>query len=298
VTTVAVLGVGAMGSRIATRLMAARYDVVVWNRSPEKARRLHDAGARSMRSPAEASQEADVVLSMLADAAALRDVFEGPEGALNGLAPRSTVIEMSTGGIAAVLQLASRLPAGVTMLDAPVMGSVAEARNGSLTIFVGGSQIVFERWSPLLSELGSPMFVGPLGAGATAKLVANGCLFGVLGVLGEAIRFADALGLVREATFSVLSATPLAEQAERRRASVEADQFDPRFRLSLARKDAELICQAARTKHLELSIARLLRELFDEADAAGWGERDYTAVLSWIAHRHGGTGTTVGQDLR
>jgi 3-hydroxyisobutyrate dehydrogenase-like beta-hydroxyacid dehydrogenase len=297
-TTVAVLGLGAMGSRIASRLMAAQHDVVTWNRSREKARELVAAGAQLMESPAEASAKADVVLSMLADAPALRNVFEGPGGALEGLVPGSTVIDMSTVGIDAVLHIASELPAGVSMLDAPVMGSMAEARDGSLTIFVGGPETVFDRWSALLAALGSAMFVGPLGAGATAKLVANASLFGILTVLGETIRLADALGLPREATFAVLAATPLAEQAARRRASIEADRFDPRFRLSLARKDAELILQAARTKHLELALARLVRDLFTEAETAGWRERDYTALLSWIAQRPGGTGTAASRDVR
>jgi len=297
-TTVAVLGLGAMGSRIASRLMAAQHDVVTWNRSREKARHLEAAGARLMRSPAEASAEADVVLSMLADATALRNVFEGPEGALEGLVPGSTLIEMSTVGAGAVLRIASQLPAAVSMLDAPVMGSLAEARDGSLTILVGGSRRVFDRWSPLLAALGSPMFVGPLGAGATAKLVANASLFGVLTVLGETIRLADALRLPRETTFAVLAATPLAEQAGRRRGSIEADQFDPRFRLSLARKDADLILQAARAKDVELAIASVVRDVLVEAEAAGWGERDYTALLSWMAQRPGGPGSRANRDAR
>ena len=116
------------------------------------------------------------------------------------------------------------------------------------------------------------------GAGASAKLVANSTLFGALGVLAEALRLADRLGLSREAAFEVLAATPIAQQAERRRAAFEANDYPPRFPLALAHKDADLVSEAAP----ELRLAQAARSWLADADAASWGERDYSALLAWI----------------
>lgn len=215
-TTIAVVGLGGMGSRLARRLLDQGRDVLVWNRTSEKAVPLIELGATPVANPAEAAARADVVLTMVSDAAALRSVTEGASGLAEGAGPSLTIIQMSTVGLAALSRLADALPKGTQLLDAPVLGSIAEADRGSLTIFVGGERPQFERWIPLLSVLGSPVHVGPLGAGTAAKLVANSTLFGVLGVLGEALALADGLGLARVAAHVVLAATPLADQAERR----------------------------------------------------------------------------------
>ena len=274
-STVAVVGLGAMGSRIARRLLDAGHELVVWNRTAERASSLVEAGAVAAASPADAAARADVVLTMVADPAALRAVTEGPDGV--AAAAPSAVIEMSTVGPAGVARLSSVLE-GAEILDAPVLGSRDEAEAGSLRIFVGGEAEVVGRWTPLLSVLGSPLHVGPLGAGAAAKLVANTTLVGTIGVLGEALALAEGLGLPREKAFDVLATTPLAAQAERRRGALEADDFPPRFALYLARKDAELVSEAG----LDLRLTEAARQWLAEAEEAGWGDRDYSAVLAWI----------------
>jgi 3-hydroxyisobutyrate dehydrogenase-like beta-hydroxyacid dehydrogenase len=280
--TVAVLGLGAMGSRVARRLLDAGHDVVVWNRTAEKAAPLVDAGAKAAASPAEAAGRAEAVITMVADPAALRDVTEGEAGVAAGVRPATTVIEMSTVGPEAVRRLAAVLGGRAGLLDAPVLGSRTEAESGTLKIFVGGPAELAERWMPLLSALGSPLHVGPLGSGAAAKLVANTTLVGTIGVLGEALALADGLGLAREQAFEVLAATPLAAQAERRREAVEADDYPPRFALYLARKDAELVVTAAEEAGVGLRLTDAARAWLAEAEEAGWGDRDYSAVLAWI----------------
>ncbi|TMK91641.1 MAG: NAD(P)-dependent oxidoreductase [Actinobacteria bacterium] len=198
-STVAVVGLGAMGSRIARRLLDAGHELVVWNRTAEKAAPLVEAGAVAVASPAEAAERAEVVITMVANPAALREVTEGEAGVAAGMG-EATAIEMSTVGPDAVKRLASVLPEGVGLLDAPVLGSRAEADAGSLRIFVGGPKELAERWMSLLSVLGSPLHVGPLGSGAAAKLVANTTLVGTIGVLGEALALAEGLGLSRART--------------------------------------------------------------------------------------------------
>jgi 3-hydroxyisobutyrate dehydrogenase-like beta-hydroxyacid dehydrogenase len=288
-STVAVVGLGAMGSRIARRLLDAGYQVVAWNRTSARAEEL--AGALVAASPADAARRADVVLTMVADPAALEAVSEGADGIAAGVDEATTVIEMSTVGPAAISRLAAALPEG-HLLDAPVLGSLAEAESGTLRIFVGGPAELVEAWTPVLSALGSPLHVGPLGAGAAAKLVANTTLFGTLGVLGEALALADRLGLSRDVAFEVLAGTPVAAQAERRRQSVETGEYPQRFSLSLARKDAELIAEAAATAGVDLRLAAAARSWIREAEDAGLGDADYSAVLAHIL------GTTIARSDR
>src|SRR5207302_4822564 len=217
------------------------------NRPPERAAERVAASAKRAERPAAAARQAEVVITMVANPAARREVTEGADGIAAGVDESATVIEMSTVGPEAVERLAAALPEGVGLLDAPVLGSRSEAESGSLHVFVGGPAELFERWQPLLSHLGSPIHIGPLGSGAAAKLVANSTLFGTIGVLGEALALAYALGLSGDAAFEVLSKSPLGEQAKRRRATFEAGDYPPRFPISLAHKDAELVAAAART---------------------------------------------------
>jgi len=284
---VAVIGLGAMGSRIAGRLLDAGHELVVWNRTHERAAELVERGATLAETPADAARRPEVVITMLADPAALQEVTEGPQSVAAGVSQGSTVIEMSTVGRAAVLQLRSALPDEVGLLDAPVLGSLSEVESGSLHVFVGGPRTLFQRWAPLLSALGTPIHVGPLGAGAAAKLVANSTLFGTLGVLGEAIALADALGLERDAAFNALGATPLAAQAERRRKAIESGEFPPRFPIRLARKDADLIAEAAAEAGVDLRITEAARSWLSDADDASWRDRDYAALLAWILQQGG-----------
>jgi 3-hydroxyisobutyrate dehydrogenase-like beta-hydroxyacid dehydrogenase len=281
-STVAVVGLGAMGSRVAQRLLDAGHTLVVWNRTAARAEEI--VGAVVASSPADAASRAEAVIAMVADAAALQAVTEGTNGIAAGVGEGTTVIEMSTVGPAAIVRLAAALPEG-RLLDAPVLGSLTEAEAGSLRIFVGGPEPLVEEWTLLLSVLGSPLHVGPLGAGAAAKLVANTTLFGTLGVLGEALALADGLGLDRNTAFEILASTPLAAQAERRRPSLEADEFPPRFTLSLARKDADLIAEAAATAGVDLRLAAAAHSWLREAEDAGLGDADYSAVLARILER-------------
>jgi 3-hydroxyisobutyrate dehydrogenase/2-hydroxy-3-oxopropionate reductase len=164
-----------------------------------------------------------------------------------------------------------------------VLGSLAEAESGRLRIFAGGPEPLVQQWTPVLSVLGRPMRVGPLGAGAAAKIVANSTLFGVLAVLGEALALSRGLGLSDEAAFQVLAATPVAAQAERRRPAIETGDHPRRFALSLARKDADLIMAAAAAAQVEVRLAAAARSWPADAEGAGWDDRDYTALLARIA---------------
>ena len=305
---VAVVGLGAMGSRIARRLLEAGHELHVWNRTAAKAAPLVEAGAGAAATPAEAATRAEVVLTMVADharaawSAKVRETMF-VDGVRLARPVRSTDGRYVVSGWRAdtfvvgtpeprhdEVVSAAVLPAGIGLLDAPVLGSRSEAESGTLTVFVGGPDELVERWTPLLSVLGSPLHVGPLGSGAAAKLVANTTLVGTVGVLGEALALAEGLGIPRAKAFEVLAATPLAAQAERRRKSVESGDYPPRFALYLARKDAELVVAAARAAGVDLRLTEAARTWLAEAEDAGWGDHDYSAVFARILGESGTVG--------
>lgn len=291
-STVAVVGLGAMGSRIAHRLVDAGHDVVVWNRTASRMRKLADRGALPVQSAAAAARESQAVIMMVSDPAALLAVTEGPDGLLTAVDQDTTVIQMSTVGVAPVTRLADALPTPEQLLDAPVLGSLTEVESGSLTIFAGGTPLRVERWTPMLSALGSVLHVGPVGAGAAAKLVANSTLFGALGVLGEALALADALGLPSTVAFRVLETTPMAAQAKRRRPALESGEYPPRFALALALKDADLVVEAAAESGADLRLAMAARSWLADAKKTGRGDDDYSVMLAHMLQarqRAGGT---------
>jgi 3-hydroxyisobutyrate dehydrogenase-like beta-hydroxyacid dehydrogenase len=281
-TAVSVLGMGAMGRRVARRLLDAGHETIVWNRTPERADELLALGATRATNPADAARRGEAVLTMLADPDALRAVVEGTEGIAAGVEAGPTGVELCTVGAAALRWLRSALPADVGLLDAPVQGSLGEAAAGTLQLWIGGPNDLVERWTPLLSILGEPVHVGALGKGAATKLVTNATLVGTMTLLGETIALADALGVPRDIAFRALRSTPLAAQAERRREPLATGEFPRRFDLRLAAKDAGLVVESAREAGVEPRVLRAAEEWFAEAARAGLGDRDNSVVLRTI----------------
>lgn len=281
---VGVVGLGAMGSRMAARLLDGGHQLTVWNRDAAKAEPLVAAGGHLTASPAETARGAEAVIVMVTGPEALAAVTEGDDGVVAGLDDGAVLVQMSTVGIEALRALEQLVPDG-SLLDAPVLGSISEAEEGTLTVFAGGPAELVERCTPLLSELGRVLPVGEVGAGTAAKLVANLTLVGVVGVLGESLALAGALGLDNETAFEVLAATPLAPQAERRRPAFESGDYPPRFQLSLARKDADLILESACTAEIDLRLAEAAQSWFADGETAGRGAQDYSSVLEEITRQ-------------
>ena len=277
---VGVVGLGAMGTRIARRLLDAGHEVTVWNRDATKAEPVAAAGAQRADSPAETANDAEAVIVMVTGPEALAAVTEGDGGVVAAL-EGAVLVQMSTVGLEALRRLEGLVPVG-SLVDAPVLGSISEVDAGTLTVFAGGPAELVERCTPLLSLLGRVLPVGAVGAGTAAKLVANLTLVGTIGVLGEALALARGVGLDDETAFEVLATTPLGTQAERRRAAFESGDYPPRFQLSLARKDADLILEAARAAGIDLRLAAAAQTWLADAEQAGRGRDDYSSVLNEI----------------
>jgi len=278
----AFLGLGLMGTPMATRLLEAGHDLTVWNRTAEKTRPLTDHGAAAASTPMEAIAGVDAVITMLTNAEALETVVFGDNGLAAALAPDQLLIDMSTVGPDAVRSVASRLPEGVAMVDAPVRGSVPQATTGRLAIYVGADRSGYERVEPILAPLGTVHHVGGLGAGAATKVVVNSTLGAAIAAFGEALALGDDFGLDRTVVLDVLSDTPIAGIVEAKRANVESGSYPANFKLSLALKDLNLVTQIADQNGRRLEVAPASRDWLEQAAEGGAGDLDFSAVIPTI----------------
>jgi 3-hydroxyisobutyrate dehydrogenase-like beta-hydroxyacid dehydrogenase len=281
-TKIAFLGLGQMGTPMATRLLAAGHELTVWNRTIERAEPLRESGATVAGTPAEAGRTAEVAITMVTDPEALERVVFGPDGLSEALGPGRLLLEMSTVGPDEVRSIAERLPDGVDVVDAPVAGSVPQATEGELKVLAGGSDVAFERARPILETFGSVRHVGGPGAGAAMKLVVNSTLGAAITAVGEAVALADALGLDRGTTLDVLSGSQLGPTVSSKRESIQTGAYPPRFKLSLAAKDLRLVADAAASTGRDLPVATAARTWLERALAAGAGDLDYSAVVATI----------------
>ncbi len=281
-------GLGQMGEPMAARLLETDHELVVWNRTAERAEALAERGARPVGSPAEAATSADAVITMLATSEAVEEVVCGDEGVAAGIREGSALIEMSTVGPEVVRSLADRLPDGVDVMDAPVLGSVNAATEGSLKVFAGGPERSLERWRPVLERFGTVIHLGPLGAGAAMKLVANATLGTLMTGLGEALALADGLGLDESQVLDVLSESPIGATAKSKRENVESGSYPPNFKLSLAVKDLRLVTDAASRSGVDLLLAGEAQAWLETAEEAGLGALDYSAVIAHIRGKEAG----------
>src|ERR1700730_16305628 len=219
---IAFLGLGQMGAPMARRLLQAGHQLTVWNRTPDHAGPLAAEGARVGGPPAEAGAGAEFAITMLANPEALQEVVLGENGLAKALGPDQVYIDMSTIGPQTVRSRATQLPDGVAIVDAPVRGSVPQAVEGRLEVFVGASDEDYERVRPILESLGSLTHVGGRGAGAAMKLVANLVLGASITAVGEALALGEALGLGPTPLLTMLAGSQLAPAVRAKRANIES----------------------------------------------------------------------------
>ncbi|MER7134142.1 NAD(P)-dependent oxidoreductase, partial [Streptosporangium saharense] len=226
------LGLGRMGALMARRLVAAGHEVTVWNRTPREVE-----GAVRAATAAEAVAKADLVITMLADPVAVREVLSA---AAPGLRPGTLVVEMSTVGPEAVTGLRDLLPPGVGLVDAPVLGSLGAVADGTLTVLAGGHPEDLARCREVLAVLGRVRETGGPGSGAALKLAVMSALVPAQVLLAENLAYAAANGVDTGALLDVLGQTPLAPLVERVRPAVESGPSRTAYSLGLAAKDLTL----------------------------------------------------------
>ncbi|GAA1408626.1 NAD(P)-dependent oxidoreductase [Catellatospora coxensis] len=281
---IAILGLGAMGSRMARRLLATgEHHITVWNRTAEATRPMIEQGATAAPTPATAAERQDLVISMLRDDHAGRSVWLDPDiGALTAMNPGALAVDCSTVTPAFTGELAARCAQhGVDHLDAPVLGSRPQADAGALIFLVGGSSAVLRRAEPVLRQLGSAVHhMGPAGTGAQMKLLANSLFAVQVAAVAELIGALHGTNLNPARAVEVLTATPVASQAAATAATAMlGDTFPAAFPIELVGKDLGYATADAASRQATIALTRTAAHTYQQAINEGHGSDHITAVI-------------------
>lgn len=279
---ITLLGLGTMGTGMASRLLAAGYPLTVWNRSIERSRALETQGARVAHTPHGAAEAGDVIVSIVADDAASRAVWLGETGALAGARPGAVLIESSTVSPGWIRELAELAHArGCSLIDAPVTGSRAQAAAGELLFLAGGDAPTIEDVRDVLLVMGRDVLaLGPSGSGAFVKLVNNFVAGVQIAAIAEAVTLIEASGLDRERALGVLlDGAPGSPIVKIVAARMLGRDYDVHFRADLMGKDLGYAIEAAAQHGLPLSTAEAALRSFQAASRDGFGGRDMAAVV-------------------
>jgi 3-hydroxyisobutyrate dehydrogenase/2-hydroxy-3-oxopropionate reductase len=276
-----------MGGAMATTLSRAGFELILWNRNQSKADSVaDDLGVTAASSPAEAASKVDVVLTSLADDAAVDEVYLGADGIAAGIGSDAVAVDTSTVDPATVIRAGAAVDAaGAAFLDAPVSGSVSTVEQGALTIMVGGDAAVLARTKPVLDALGARVIhVGPRGSGAAAKLAVNALVHGLNVALSEALVLAERAGVNRAIAYDVFaSGAAGAPFVQYKRAAYENPEGTPvAFSLDLVAKDLELINALGQRVGAPLRQAEVGLSIVRAAIAAGLGEADLSAIAVYL----------------
>jgi 3-hydroxyisobutyrate dehydrogenase-like beta-hydroxyacid dehydrogenase len=280
--TVGVVGLGAMGSRIAGRLLDAGFEVHGTNRTMSKAQPLIDHGMRWAPTPRDVATAVDVVISMVSDDTALAGVATGPDGILAGLSPGKIYIDMSTVSPDASIRLAQQIRSvGARMLDAPVSGSVPQAEAGTLTIMVGGEECVARLAAPVLRALGTVTHIGNNGQGLLLKLAIAVSLAAQTLAFSEGLLLAERSGIDPRLAAEVMATSPIGSPMLKLRVPLMLDLPERAwFGLELLQKDIRLALETAVDLDVPLPSAATADVLLAKGRELGYGERDIAALYA------------------
>jgi 3-hydroxyisobutyrate dehydrogenase len=277
-----------MGAPIARNLLAAGFEVSVWNRTAERAAPLAADGARLSSTPAGAAEGADLVLTMLADGNAVNEAMGGSEGALASIRPGAAWIQMATIGEEWTQRLATlATEKNVEFVDAPVSGSDVPAQEGQLMVLASGPEGIRGQLQPIFDAIGrKTLWLGPAGSGTRLKLVLNDWLASLTEGVAETIALTEALGLDPQLFIAAIDDGPLGSPyAVAKARAALAGEFVPGFALRLAFKDVGLALDAARTRQLELPITEAISRRWQQAIADGHADEDVSAVIAVAGSR-------------
>jgi len=275
------IGLGAMGSRMAQRLITAGFKVLIFDRTRKRMEVLAAQGAATAPSLRTLAMESDVIMSCLSNDDAVRGVYEGDNGVISSATPGSIVIEMSTVSPETSRELWRIGKArGVEVLDVAISGGPQLAENGALTLLGGGSQSAFNDCAPIFAALARQHFLlGPSGSGTGMKLVVNAVMGVSMQAIAEAIALGEKLGLEREHLLNVLAQTVVIAPAQQNKLlRAAAEDYSPQFPISLMNKDFRLIMERAAALRVPMPATAASFQM-NLAQAAKQPDQDYSSVI-------------------
>jgi len=280
------IGLGIMGRPMAKNLMEAGYELVLQNRTPEKAEELAKEGnATAAQNPREVAEACDIVITMLPDSPDVEAVVAGEGGVLGGIREGALLVDMSTISPVVTEELAEKVrEKGASMLDAPVSGGDVGAIEGALSIMVGGSEEDFERARPLFDVMGKvATHVGPTGAGQVVKACNQIVVALTIEAVSEALVLGSRGGVAPEKLVEALSGG-LAGSAvmEAKKDKFFSHDFEPGFRIELHHKDLGIALAAGREYGVALPVTAIVDQMLEALKAKGRGDRDHSALLTLL----------------
>jgi len=280
------IGLGIMGGPMAKNLMEAGYELVLFNRTAEKAEKLAESGAGEVAgSPREVAEKCDVIITMLPDSPDVSDVVTGEDGMLEGMSEGALLVDMSTISPVVTEELAEKLgERGASMLDAPVSGGDLGAIDGTLSIMVGGSEEDFQRAMPLFEIMGNTVtHVGPSGAGQLVKAANQVVVALTIEAVAEALVLGSKGGVAPEKILDVLSGGLAANKVmEVKREKFLSHEFEPGFRSELHHKDLGIALSAGKEYGVVLPVTAIVDQMLLSMKRKGWGGEDHSALLRVI----------------
>jgi 2-hydroxy-3-oxopropionate reductase len=280
------IGLGIMGGPMAKNLMEADHELVLYNRTREKAEELAGDGAAGVAaSPREVAEGSDIVVTMLPDSPQVREVVTGENGVLEGLKEGALVVDMSTISPVVTEELAGKVKEkGASMLDAPVSGGDVGAIEGTLSIMVGGEEGDFERARPLFDVMGKTVtHVGPTGAGQVTKAANQIVVALTIEAVSEALVLGSRGGVSPEKILDVLGGGLAGNKVmEVKREKFLSHTFDPGFRSELHHKDLGIALAAGREYGVALPVTAIVDQMLLSMKRKGWGGEDHSALLRVI----------------
>ncbi len=295
-TSIAFIGLGIMGSPMAVHLATAGHDVVGYNPSPQRTKALVDAGGRAAASTAEAVKDVDVVAVMVPDSPQVESVLAGEDGVFANARPGTLIIDFSSIRPDVTTSLAAQAKEkGFRLIDAPVSGGEAGAKNAALSIMVGGEAADVEEARPLLETVGKTVVhVGGSGSGQTVKAANQLIVAANIQALAEAVVFLKAYDVDLDAALTVLGGGLAGSKVlEQKRDNMMSESFAPGFRIDLHHKDMGIVGSAAREAGVVLPLGNLVQTLMASARANGDGGLDHSGLLRGVQRLSGQTPTST-----
>jgi 2-hydroxy-3-oxopropionate reductase len=291
-TNIAFIGLGIMGSPMAVHLANAGHTVAGYNRTPDKAQPLVEAGGRAAESIADAVRDADVVCVMVPDSPDVTEVLTGEGGVFENAKPGALVVDFSSIRPDVTVELAKTAQdKGFRLLDAPVSGGEAGAKNAALSIMVGGAADDFEAVKPVFDAVGmTVVHVGPSGSGQTVKAANQLIVAANIQALSEAVVFLEAYGVDTKAALEVLGGGLAGSKVlDQKKENMLSRSFAPGFRIALHHKDMGIVTAAAREAGVVVPLGSLVAQLMGSALANGDGALDHSGLLRGVERLSGRT---------
>ena len=280
------IGLGLMGSRMASNLIKAGYTVNLYNRTKSKAEALAGERARVYDSPGRVASESDVVFTMLSTPDAVQEVALGDEGLLTGMSKGKVWIDSSTVNPSFSKQMAELTEQmGYKFLDAPVGGSIVPAEKGELVFLIGGPKTIVKYCTPLFKVMGRKhVHVGEAGMGSALKLINNLVMGLSVYAFTEGLVLGESFGISKEQIFDLMEGSPVAAQiVSLKRKKIEQGDFKAEFPLQWQQKDLQLAADSAYEQGVGLPGTNTVKEIFALAKRAGLGEKDFTAIYEFLS---------------